>query len=139
REFEEQRRIEEEARQAALALEAERTGKTAEEAEAEKPAVRKSDTEVLDNTSAAAKLSADVAGNRGRLPWHVRQGIITQRLGRHTIGRNVTVQNTGITIRTNNNAEIQAIFDGAVIQVANMSGSYAVIVQHGKYFTVYTQ
>lgn len=139
REIAEQRRIEEEARLAALKVEAERTGKTVAEVEAEKPAVRKSDTEVLANTPAAAKLSADFAGNRGRLPWPVQQGIITQRFGRHTIGRNVTVQNTGITIRTNNNAQVQAIFDGTIIQVANMAGSYAVIVQHGKYFTVYTQ
>ena len=139
REIEEQRRLEEEARQAALALEAERTGKTVAEVEAEKPAVRRSDTEVLANTPAAAKLSADFASNRGRLPWPVQQGVITQRFGRHTIGRNVTVQNTGIRIRTNNNEPIQAIFDGTVIQVANMSGPYAVIVQHGKYFTVYTQ
>lgn len=139
REIEEQRRLEEEARRAALALEAERTGKTLAEVEAEKPAVRKSDTEVLANTPAAAKLSADFAGNRGRLPWPVQQGIITQGFGRHTIGRNVTVENAGITIRTNNNAPVQAIFDGTIIQVANMAGSYAVIVQHGKYFTVYTQ
>src|SRR5690606_23118631 len=87
REIAEQRRIEEEARKAALAVEAERTGKTVAEVEAEKPAVRKSDTEVLANTPAAAKLSADFAGNRGRLPWPVQQGTITQRFGRHTIGR----------------------------------------------------
>lgn len=139
REIAEQRRLEEEARKAALALEAERTGKTVAEVEAEKPAIRKSDTEVLANTPAAAKLSADFASNRGRLPWPVQQGIITQGFGRHTIGRNVTVENAGITIRTNNNAQVQAIFDGTIIQVANMAGSYAIIVQHGKYFTVYTQ
>src|SRR3546814_2079662 len=56
REIAEQRRLEEEARKAALALEAERTGKTVAEVEAEKPAVSKSDTEVLANTPAAAKL-----------------------------------------------------------------------------------
>ena len=139
REIEERRRIEEEARKAALAMEAERTGKTVAEVEAEKPAIRKSDTEVLANTPEAAKLSADFAGNRGRLPWPVRQGVITQGFGRHTIGRNVTVENAGITIRTNNNEPVQAIFDGTIIQVANMAGSYAIIVQHGKYFTVYTK
>jgi len=138
REIAEQRRLEEEARQAALALEAERTGKTVKEVEAEKPAVRKSDTEVLASTPEAAKLSADFAGNRGRLPWPVQQGFITQGFGRHTVARNVTVNNTGIKIRTGNNAPVRAIFDGNVIQVANMTGSYAIIVQHGKYFSVYT-
>jgi len=137
REIEEQRRLEEEARRAALALEAERTGKTVKEIEAEKPAVRKSDTEVLANTPEAAKLSADFAGNRGRLPWPVQQGFITQGFGRHTIGRNVTVNNSGIKIRTANNAPVQAIFDGTVQAVGNMTGTYFVLLQHGKYFTVY--
>ncbi len=138
REIEEQRRLEEEARQAALALEAQRTGKTVKEIEAEKPAVRKSDSEVLANTPAAAKLSADFAGNRGRLPWPVQQGFITQGFGRHTIGRNVTVQNDGINIRTNNSAPVLAIFDGTVHTVLNMQGNISIIVQHGKYFSVYT-
>ncbi len=138
REIEEQRRLEEEARQAALALEAQRTGRTVKEIEAEKPAVRKSDSEVLANTPAAAKLSADFASNRGRLPWPVQQGFITQGFGRHTIGRNVTVQNDGVNIRTNNNAPVLAIFDGTVHTVLNMQGNISIIVQHGKYFSVYT-
>lgn len=137
REIEEQRRLEEEARLAALAAEAERTGKTVKEVETEKPAVRKSDTEVLASTPAAAKLSADFASNRGRLPWPVQQGLITQGFGRHTIARNVVVNNSGIKIRTANNAPVQAIFDGTVNTVGNMTGVYFVLVQHGKYFTVY--
>lgn len=137
REIAEQRRLEEEARQAALALEAERTGKTVKEVEAEKPAVRKSDTEVLANTPAAAKLSADFASNRGRLPWPVQQGVITQGFGRHTIARGVTIENAGIKIRTNNSAPVQVIFDGTVHTVGSMTGAYFVLVQHGKYFSVY--
>lgn len=137
REVEEQRRLEEEARRAALALEAERTGKTVKEIEAEKPAVRKSDAEVLANTPEAAKLSADFASNRGRLPWPVQQGFITQGFGRHTFGRNVTVNNSGVKIRTNNHAPVRAIFDGTVKAVADMMGVHFVLLQHGKYFTVY--
>lgn len=137
REIEEQRRLEEEARQAAIAMEAERTGKTVKEVEAERPAMRKSDTEVLAATPAAAKLSADFASNRGRLPWPVTQGIITQGFGRHTYGRNVTVNNTGINIRTNNGAPVNAIFSGTVLTVVNPQGNYAVVISHGKYFTIY--
>ncbi|WP_257669507.1 murein hydrolase activator EnvC family protein [Parapedobacter tibetensis] len=137
REIAEQRRLEEEARKAALALEAERTGKTVKEVEAEKPAVRKSDTEVLASTPEAAKLSADFASNRGRLPWPVQQGIITQRFGRQTYGRNVTVNNSGIKIRTSNDASVQAIFEGTVAVVYNVQGVYAVAVRHGKYYSIY--
>ena len=137
REIEEQRRLEEEARRAALALEAERSGKTVKEVEEENPVTRKSDTEVLAATPAAAKLSADFAGNRGRLPWPVAQGIITQNFGRHTYGRNVTVNNTGINIRTTNGAPVKAIFSGTVLTVVNPQGNYAVVISHGKYFTIY--
>jgi len=137
REIEEQRRLEEEARRAAIAMEAERTGKTVKEVEAANPATRKSDTEVLAATPAAAKLSADFAGNRGRLPWPVTQGIVTQGFGRHTYGRNVTVNNTGINIRTANGAPVKAVFSGTVLTVVNPQGNYAVVVSHGKYFTIY--
>lgn len=137
REIEEQRRLEEEARRAAIALEAERSGRTIKEVEAENPVTRKSDTEVLAATPAAAKLSADFAGNRGRLPWPVAQGIITQGFGRHTYGRNVTVNNTGINIRTSNGAPVKAIFSGTVLTVVNPQGNYAVVISHGKYFTIY--
>ncbi len=137
REIEEQRRIEEEARRAALALEAERTGKTVKEVEAEKPVVRKSDAEVLAATPEAAKLSADFASNRGRLPWPVTQGVITQRFGMHTYGRNVNVNNTGIKIRANANAQVLAIFDGTVSAVHSSQGVYFVLLKHGKYFSIY--
>ncbi|WP_307876423.1 murein hydrolase activator EnvC family protein [Parapedobacter lycopersici] len=137
REIEEQRRLEEEARRAAIALEAERSGRTVKEVEAENPVTRKSDTEVLAATPAAAKLSADFAGNRGRLPWPVTQGIITQGFGRHTYGRNVTVNNTGINIRTTNGSPVKAIFSGTVLTVVNPQGNYAVVISHGKYFTIY--
>lgn len=137
REIEEARKREEEARLAAAKLEAERTGKTVKEVEAERPAVRKTDTEVLAATPAAAKLSADFASNRGRLPWPVQNGIITSRFGRQVVGRNVNVDNNGIKIRTSPSAPVRAVFGGSVSSVIPLQGSYAVLISHGKYFTLY--
>src|SRR5690606_20043044 len=131
REIEEQRRVEEEARQAALALEAQRTGKTEKEIEAEKPAVRKSDSEVWANTPAAAKLAAELDGKRGWLLWAVQQAFIAQGCGRHTVGRSVTVQHAGINIRPNNTAPVLAIVAGTVHPVLNMRGNVSLIVEHG--------
>lgn len=150
KEIEEERRREEEARKAAEAIaaakakaEAERaaaSGKPIEVApKAEEPkAETKSAANILSATPEAAKLSIDFTSNRGKLPWPVENGIVTQGYGQHTYGRNVTVNNSGLNIRTNDAQEVRAIFDGVVSSVVQMPGGYAVIIRHGKYFTVYS-
>lgn len=140
REVEEEMKRQEAARLAAAKLEAARTGKTVAEVEAERPVeTAKSAVELLAATPAAAKLSADFASNRGRLPWPVQNGIITSRFGRHTMGRNVTVDNDGIKIRTQANANVNAVFGGQVTAVMPLDAGagFIVIVRHGKYITVY--
>lgn len=140
REVEEEMKRQEAARLAAAKLEAARTGKTVEEVEAERPVeATKTAVELLAATPAAAKLSADFASNRGRLPWPVQNGIITSRFGRHTMGRNVTVDNDGIKIRTQANANVNAVFGGQVTAVMPLDAGagFIVIVRHGKYITVY--
>lgn len=139
REVEEELKRQEAARLAAAKLEAARTGKTVEEVEAERPAeTTKTAVELLAATPAAAKLSADFASNRGRLPWPVQNGIITSRFGRHTMGRNVVVENDGIKIRTQANANVNAVFGGQVTTVQSLGGlGFIVTVRHGKYLTVY--
>lgn len=139
REVEEELKRQEAARLAAAKLEAARTGKTVEEVEAEQPVeTRKTDAELLAATPAAARLSADFASNRGRLPWPVQNGIITSRFGRTTMGRNVVVDNAGVKIRTQANANVNAVFGGQVTTVQSLDGlGFVVIVRHGKYMTVY--
>lgn len=132
REIEEERRRAEAAARAA----AEKEGKTPDEAA---KVVRKSDRELLAATPEAAKLSADFAGNRGRLPWPVEHGTVVQGFGLHTYGRNVTINNTGLSIRTNEGAPVRAVFEGDVLSVTSMQGVYAVIIRHGRYFSVYSK
>lgn len=106
---------------------------------AETKAESKSASNILSATPEAAKLSSDFTSNRGRLPWPVENGIVTQGFGQHTYGRNVTVNNDGLNIRTNDGQVVRAIFDGVVSSVVQMQGSgYAVIIRHGKYFSVYS-
>lgn len=92
---------------------------------------------VLASTPEAAKLSSDFLGNRGRLPWPVASGIITEGFGIHRYGANVTTENNGVDIKTSEGASVRAVFSGEVTAVQNLSGSYAVIIRHGEYFTVY--
>jgi septal ring factor EnvC (AmiA/AmiB activator) len=101
-----------------------------------KPIVRKTDSEVLSSTPEAAKLSNDFLGNRGRLPWPVATGQIVQGFGvYYTEG--IKNDNQGIDIRTPANSPVRAVFEGEVSNVVDISGTYLVIIRHGKYFTGY--
>ncbi len=132
REIEEARkRAEEEARLAAAKAKADN-----KEAPDAKPISKGSS--ILAATPEAAKLSSDFLGNRGRLPWPVASGIITESFGIHKYGTNVTTENNGVDIKTAEGSAVRAVFSGDVAAVQNFAGSYAVLIRHGEYFTVYS-
>lgn len=143
REIEAERKRAEEAARLAAAKEAARAkaaGETPKPTEPVKPAeAPRTASGVLSATPEAAKLSNEFMGNRGKLPWPVAQGTVTQGFGMHTYGKGVKMENNGINIRTSSGAVVRAIFDGEVTSVVQMMGAgYAVIVRHGKYFSVYS-
>lgn len=95
---------------------------------------------VLANTPESIKLSSDFESNRGHLPWPVEQGMISSSFGRHAhpVWRDVVVNNNGIDINANRGAKARSIFDGKVLRVLLVVDKYAVLVQHGEYFTLYS-
>jgi murein hydrolase activator len=95
----------------------------------------------LSMTPEAARLSANFAGNRGKLPWPVEQGVITGTFGEHPhpVLAGIKTKNNGIDINTKKGAVARAIFDGEVTGVVIIPGSNkAVIVRHGEYLSVYS-
>lgn len=79
--------------------------------------------------------------NRGRLPWPVQTGTITEGYGRnpHPTLDNVFTNNNGIDVSTPKNAEVRAVFEGEVTSVLNIPGAgKVVILKHGNYRTVYS-
>ena len=132
REIEEaRRRAEAEARAAAAKAKAE--NKDAPDA---KPVSKGSS--ILAATPESAKLSSDFLSSRGSLPWPVTNGMIIEDFGNHTYGRNVTTENNGVDIKTAPGSAVRAVFAGEVAAVQNFAGSYAVLIRHGEYFTVYS-
>jgi murein hydrolase activator len=111
-------------------------------AEEARKASRKSPTEsgmVLTNEEKA--LSGDFSNNKGRFPWPVQNGLITDRFGEHphAVLKHVMVRNSGIDITTQSNEKARAIFKGEVSKVVVISpGNMAVIIRHGNYLTVYS-
>lgn len=88
-----------------------------------------------------AKLSAEFSSNRSRLPWPVDRGAISEHFGlhEHPSIANVTVNNSGVKIKTPANTKARCIFDGVVASVVKIPGAKkAVIIRHGGYFTVYS-
>ena len=79
--------------------------------------------------------------NQGRLPWPIEKGYISGYFGKHQhpIHEHVTVNNKGIYLQTVSGAQARAIYEGEVTWCAQMNGSFAVIIQHGNYRSVYSQ
>ncbi len=89
----------------------------------------------------ARNLSSSFNTNKGRLPWPVKQGIITGHFGNqpHPTLKKIQITNNGIDIQTAPGAAVHAVFKGEVAGVQFIPGfSYMVIVKHGKYYTVYS-
>ncbi len=109
-------------------------------ARGEIPPTRQAGSTGLALTPEAIKLSADFLGNKGKFPWPVERGFIVQRFGRHPhpVLKNVFTQNNGVNIKTDNAAQVRAVFAGEVAGVINVpGGNLGVLVKHGEYFTVY--
>ena len=78
--------------------------------------------------------------NQGRLPWPVEKGFISGHFGKHKhpVHEHVTVNNKGIYLQTVSGAQARSIYEGEVTSCAQINGTYAVIVQHGNYRSVYS-
>jgi septal ring factor EnvC (AmiA/AmiB activator) len=95
----------------------------------------------LSLTPEAAALANSFESNRGRLPWPVEKGFISDRFGvhPHAVERRVNVENNGVTIRTSEGATARAVFDGSVANVFYIPGAgWNILITHGNYFTVYS-
>ncbi len=98
-------------------------------------------SENLTLTPEAAKLSNDFLDNKGRLPWPVeRKGKILENFGiyQDPLQPKVMHDSKGITFEVGNNASVRTVFSGTVLSIISLGGTYAVLVGHGEYFTVYS-
>ncbi len=92
-------------------------------------------------TPEAQKLSDDFASNKGKLPWPVEQGVITETFGvhPHPVLKGIETNNNGIDIGTNQGAVVRALFDGEVSGIIVIPGAgKAVLLRHGEYLSVYS-
>lgn len=78
--------------------------------------------------------------NKGRLPWPIEKGHISGHFGKHAhpVYKEVIIDNKGIYLQTTSGASARAVYEGVVSSCFVMNNTYAVIVQHGNYRTVYS-
>jgi len=95
---------------------------------------------VISMTPEVAALSNNFENNKGRLPWPVEKGFISDHFGQHPhpIAEHVMIDNAGVDIRTSPGATARAIFDGRVSKSFYMPGyGWTVIIIHGSFYSVY--
>ena len=78
--------------------------------------------------------------NKGRLPWPVEKGMISGHFGKqqHPVYSQVTMDNKGIYLQTVAGEKARAVYKGEVTSCFMVANTYAVIIQHGNYRTVYS-
>ena len=95
----------------------------------------------LDDPLNLSQLTINFQSKRGQLVMPVQNGIITKRFGKqpHPTLPKIEIKNNGIDIRTDRGADVNAVFDGKVISQQFIPGyQNMLIIQHGEYYTVYS-
>jgi septal ring factor EnvC (AmiA/AmiB activator) len=105
----------------------------------EKPETVKKELTLSETKEVA--LNKGFEANKGRLPWPVDKGTITEGYGKHAHPTlpNVTTNNNGVDISAPKSAQVRAVFEGEVTSVLSIPGAgKVVIIRHGNYRTVYS-
>lgn len=115
--------------------------KALKETDNKKKAVENTPVIELSTTSESAELDKTFEVNKGKLPWPVEKGTITEGFGKnaHPTLENVFTNNSGVDITAPKSAQVRAVFEGEVTSILNIPGAgKVVIIKHGNYRTVYT-
>ncbi len=98
--------------------------------------VKKEESVLLNAENIA--LNASFERNRGSLPWPIDRGVILMHFGRNTLPSGTVMDVTSVTISSDIGTPVKSIFDGTVTAVQPVEDMQVVIIQHGRYFTTYS-
>lgn len=100
------------------------------------------DVKKITLTPEEKELSDNFENNKGKLPWPLAEGVITESFGKHAHPDlpGVEINNNGVNIATNKGANVRSVFNGTVVAVSSINGvdGKVVIVKHGEYLSVYS-
>lgn len=103
-----------------------------------KPKVTKKNEFIL--SPEAKALAAKFELNKGKLPWPVKEGLVTRKFGvqRHPTIPGISLNSTGLHINTRQGMYAESIFNGEVLTIQTTSeGRKNILVRHGSYISSY--
>jgi septal ring factor EnvC (AmiA/AmiB activator) len=84
------------------------------------------------------KLNENFIKNKGSLPWPVDKGYPLLHFGRNVLPSGTVLDVTSVTIATDIGSNVKSVFDGLVSNIVYIEDMQVVIIQHGKYFSTYS-
>jgi septal ring factor EnvC (AmiA/AmiB activator) len=99
-------------------------------------AVKKVESVLLNAENTA--LNNSFEKNRGSLPWPVDRGYVLMHYGPNKLPSGSDIVLTNVTISSDIGSAVKVVFDGTVSTVQSIDDMQVVIIQHGKYFTTYS-
>jgi len=109
------------------------------------PSVKTKRPEIKKETPASVLLNAEnitvnanFISNKGSLPWPVDKGYPVLHFGSNLLPSGSTIVQDCITVSTDVGSSVKAIFDGTVSSVMYVEDMQVVMIQHGKYFSTYS-
>lgn len=102
---------------------------------------KKIDASELAETKETEMLSSDFTSNRGKLPWPVQKGVITNGFGEqeHPTIKGFVWNNNGVDIASPKGTLARSVFEGVVTGITTVQGiGKVVIIRHGEYLSVYS-
>lgn len=83
-------------------------------------------------------LNTSFERNRGSLPWPLDRGLVLMHYGKNRLPSGSELVVTSTTISADIGTAVKAIFDGTVIMAQEVEDMQVVTIQHGRYFSTYS-
>jgi septal ring factor EnvC (AmiA/AmiB activator) len=81
----------------------------------------------------------DFSRNKGNFCWPIDEASIKTGFGLYRVGNGpIKYPNPGLTLASVRGASVRSIFEGVVKSMFLIEGTWSVMIQHGSYFSVYS-
>jgi septal ring factor EnvC (AmiA/AmiB activator) len=101
-----------------------------------KPETKPKETVALNDANVV--LNTEFVKNRGSLPWPVDRGYPLMHFGPNTLPSGTKIVTTGLSIATDIGSSVKSIFEGTVLSIIYIEEIQVVTIQHGKYYSTYS-
>lgn len=103
-----------------------------------RPAVIKEPQESVLLNDENITLNTNFVKNRGTLPWPVDKGYPMMHFGRNQLPSGSWIDINCVSISTDIGSQVKAVFEGTVSSIIYVEDMQVVTIQHGKYFSTYS-